>query len=396
MIINFMNSDELKKIHDLSFSFRFSDKYQNELFLRLNKYEFIYPLNLLDSSELKRRLLHYKIPSFIASVFINFLKIFIYVINFCKIISFFYGKKIDILHINNGNYPGAISCNSAVLAGKILGIKKIIYTVNNIPIPYRSLSRVIDFPIDFITFNLVTCFITASNYARDKLSKLIPSVHKNRFVSIHNGITLRSINESNIQLKKRLELNDEDIVVSIIAVLEKRKGHLYLLHAIDYLRKNAAPILNKIIFIVEGEGKEFDALKQFANDNKIEKYLKFIGREKNIFNLINGSDIIVLPSISNEDFPNIILEAMSLGKPVIASNISGIIEQIEHMKTGIIVESKNYLSIAEALIFLINNSDIREKMGKNAKIRFEKYFEAKVAIRKYMNLYENIKNYQNF
>jgi glycosyltransferase involved in cell wall biosynthesis len=109
-----------------------------------------------------------------------------------------------------------------------------------------------------------------------------------------------------------------------------------------------------------------------------------------IFNLINASDFIVLPSIKNEDFPNIILESMSLSKPVIASNFSGIPEQIEHMNSGILVKPKDVSGLMDAIKIIVDNKDLRITLGKNAKMRFDTQFTEIIAIEHYQELYKHL------
>ena len=105
---------------------------------------------------------------------------------------------------------------------------------------------------------------------------------------------------------------------------------------------------------------------------------------------MNASDCIILPSIKNEDFPNIILESMSLGKAIIASNFSGIPEQIEHMCSGYLVEPGNVSEITTAIKFMLDHPEKRDLFGKNAKERFEELFTVEKAINQYIRMYHQL------
>ena len=70
--------------------------------------------------------------------------------------------KPDILHLNNGGYPAALSVRAAAIAGKLASVPKIVMVVNNLAVDYNSVSRFIDYPVDRLVANSVHLFITGS------------------------------------------------------------------------------------------------------------------------------------------------------------------------------------------------------------------------------------------
>ena len=156
---------KLNSKFNISFSYRFSPEYQKGLSkkIKINEHS-IYPIKLPGFNE--NRSLRSKITLILISIFE--LAIIIYDI----VVFIFHFKKInpEILFINNGGYPGARSCRSAAIAAKIVGVKQIYLNVNNIAEPYDSLKRILQYPIDRIIKFCVTKFITASKYAKKKLS----------------------------------------------------------------------------------------------------------------------------------------------------------------------------------------------------------------------------------
>jgi glycosyltransferase involved in cell wall biosynthesis len=97
-----------------------------------------------------------------------------------------------------------------------------------------------------------------------------------------------------------------------------------------------------------------------------------------------------LPSIAHEDFPNVVLEAMALGKPVIASRIAGTPEQIEPGVTGLLEEPADPVGLAGGLIRLSADPDLRDRMGAAGKTRFEAEFTAERAAAAYSALYREL------
>jgi len=293
-------------------------------------------------------------------------------------------KEIDILHINNGGYPAAISCLSASVAGKLLNIKTVLMVVNNLAPPSRFY-RWQDIVINFLVKRSVTTFITGSINTKNFLQQLL-KLESHRFKTLYNGISIRPITETREQTRARLGVKNK-LVFGVVALLEKRKGHHILIESVSLLTKSLSTEIVPI-FLLEGDGTEKENLMKLVEKYDLNSTVQFIGNEKNIFNFIQSLDVLLLPSISNEDFPNVILEGMSLGKPVIASRIAGTIEQVIDGITGFLVQPANPVELAEKIKKIIEEESLIESMGSAGKNRFQNEFTSKVAIRRYIDLYK--------
>lgn len=391
MIANFLNDVDHNEI---SFSYVYSKEYQSGLRARVAAIsKDIYPLKF----KLINFMFNKPIPSdnLIVIFFYKILKLILTIpygaIVFSRLWFLFYRIKPEVLHVNNGGYPGAFTCRIAPLAAKAAGIKHVVMVVNNLAVNYESIARLIQKPFDILVSNSVDRFVTGSIVAKERLSEVL-SLKKEHVISIYNGVNLRTSNERKEATVHRL-VNDESVglVVGVISLLEKRKGHIVLLEAINYLSKNKLINEKQVLFLIEGKGDEYDRLTDYVSKSGISAYVRFIGHEKNIMNLMNIIDVLVLPSISNEDFPNVIIEAMGMGIPVIASRLAGTPEQVDIGKTGLLVEPKDVQGLAEALLILIKNEDLRKAMGRNSLIKFNKEFLSEVSLKKYYSLYDELR-----
>lgn len=388
MLANFLNGRSLREDFDLSYSYRHSDLYQEGLEKRIRAPHKPIPLKLLSPESFisgPSILLNKKLKTFIFHIFL--LKYIFLVQNFIVLFPLFKKIKPDILHINNGGYPGAYSCQAAVIAAKAAKIPHIIYVVNNIATSYRYPSRWVDYPLDKAVAKFVSLFITGSIFAKVQLSQTI-NIPQNKITNIPNGIQVRQVSLNKKQVMQELGIPSDAIVIGIIAVLEKRKGHLILLEA---FKRALSATDQKIILLIEGDGPEKGEIIHQIEKLGLSKNVLQIDRFHEIFSLINAIDILTLPSLYNEDFPNIILEAMSLGKPVIATTIAGIPEQITDGKNGLLVPPANIDSLFEALHCLIKSEQERGRMGQNGKEMFERHFVAEVAVERYKYLYKDLR-----
>jgi glycosyltransferase involved in cell wall biosynthesis len=389
MLVNFFNDDRLREDFELSFSYRYSSEYERGLHARVQNGVEAIPLRLLDLEAQLRRI-HFRPLRIIARLIGDalMLKFFYVWQNRRKLQKFFRGRKIDLLHINNGGYPGALSCLSAVIAARNTGIENIIFVVNNVASRYTDYGRWFDRLLDRRVARRVSKFITGSAHARDRLTNVL-RLSDGQALNIHNGIQPRALTQTREQVRARLGLNADGPVFGIVALQVRRKGHMILLQALDDIRRqhgrSAVPQL-----AVEGEGPLRNSLEAFVREHELGDKVLFIGREENVFNLLNAIDVFVLPSLSHEDFPNVTLEAMSLGKPVIASRVSGIPEQIEDGKTGLIVEPGDSFGLADAVHRLGVDAGLRQRMGEASQRRFQAMFSAGIAVQKYRNLYSGL------
>jgi len=388
MIVNLLLSKDIQKYFDLSIAYNYTELYEKGLQLRIKSNNFTkYPLNLARKLKYTNEKSKNVFLLIYWGIILILHKYYSLTLNIIKLLRFLKDKKVDIIHINNGGYPAANSCNAMVLAAKISGIKKIIYVVNNTAEGYSFFLRWFDLPIDCIIKKSVTMFVTGSINSKNILTNVL-SLKEKKIISIYNGISNRKIILNKAEFLKKHLIPADRFIISTIARLELRKGHIYLLEAINQLKKeNFSPMP---IFVFEGEGPQYQNIINFISENELENIVIMIPYIEHVFDLISASDIIILPSIMSEDLPNIISEAMSLGKPIISTSIAGIPEQVINNDSGIIVEPRNSIFLKNAIKDLIQDSDKRDRFSIESSNLFNKQFTVELSVSNYIELYNSI------
>lgn len=190
------------------------------------------------------------------------------------------------------------------------------------------------------------------------------------------------------QLRKELNLNSK-IVILMIARLLKHKGVL------EYCR--AAQIIkfyyeDSVEFLLVGDfdkGNPFciekDKLYYFIQNDII----KFLGRRDDIKEIIALCDVFVLPSY-REGIPRTLIEAASMGKPIVTTNAVGCKEVVEHGRNGFLIPKKDSDALAEAIETLIKNKKSREKFGKHSRQKAIKEFDKNIVVEKTISLYKKL------
>lgn len=296
-------------------------------------------------------------------------------------------SRCDIVHINNGGFPGAASCNAAAVAARLARVPVVVYVVNNIAAGYRHPLRWADYVLDRLTARSVTQFVTGSEEAASALRGVL-RLPPERVVTMHNGIAVRLPSRSPEVVRADLDIPPDAVLVAVVARLEKRKGHRYLVDALAHLARHPKRV--DWVLVVEGIGPEEESLRAQVMNLKLGPWVRFVGHASNVWDLYSAADIVVLPSIDHEDFPNVTLEAMASAKPVIASSLAGTTEQVVDGETGFLVPPAQVKALADALDRLIGDKDARERMGKAGSVRFHEEFSAAAATDRYWSLYKRL------
>jgi glycosyltransferase involved in cell wall biosynthesis len=149
--------------------------------------------------------------------------------------------------------------------------------------------------------------------------------------------------------------------VVFVGNLIERKGIEYLIEAMRGLDAE---------LLVVGDGPRRTFLEGMAGDN-----VRFVGgvKPEEVEGYMRQGSIFVLPSVRGEGFPNAILEAMSVGLPVVATKLAGIPDIIEHGKTGFLAEPGNPEQLRKYIKRLLDDSKLRKRISKNCLIEVKKY-----------------------
>ncbi len=169
------------------------------------------------------------------------------------------------------------------------------------------------------------------------------------------------------ELRTQLGIPQDATVVGTVARLESVKGIKYLIDAIKIIISSPNPyLLTPTYFLIVGDGSERKMLEKMVEEYGLKDKVIFTGMREDVLELISIMDIYVQPSL-NEGMGKTIVIASMLGKPIVATKVQGIPSVIIDGETGVLVEPKNALQLSKAILMLINDKNLREKIGESAK-----------------------------
>jgi glycosyltransferase involved in cell wall biosynthesis len=173
-----------------------------------------------------------------------------------------------------------------------------------------------------------------------------------------------------------------DVVIGIVGQLRPEKNYPELLAACRHLLDEGLPIRGLIV----GGGPEHDKLQAMVRDKGLEHHVVLLGQVKDVRPALLAMDIFVLTSSSVETFSNAALEAMSMEKPVVLSNIGGAAEMVVEGMNGCLYPSGDIAKLVTVLRRLVADEAIRQMMGKMARAVVSERF----SLARMTDAYENI------
>ena len=270
----------------------------------------------------------------------------------CKLFAIFKRGDYDIIHI----YGLKINIIGRVLA-KLLRCKNVVAGLRD-KFPGDKESR-FQLWIDRVTFPLVRFYISNSESAAEFLvSKGFPN---EKFKIVYNGIDVSRFQGKHNPLKVKKEFNipiDERKNITCVANLRPKKGHRYLIEALDYLRKRGADFLCLLV----GDGICRDELEELVKRLDLVQNVVFLGRQQKIPEILSISDIFILPSLW-EGLPGCIMEAMASELPIVATDVSGVSELVVDGETGFLVPPRDGEALAGKIELLLRDDGMRKRMG---------------------------------
>ena len=229
-------------------------------------------------------------------------------------------------------------------------------------------------------------FIAVSSAVKAEIQPAFPNLTE-RISIIPNWIDGRLIASiPKEEARKSLGITRK-FAVGMIGQITPLKGQKYFLEAAQQTSRDDVDFLIIGAPQTEPDKKYYQQLLNDYAGFIAQGSLRFTGAIPEIATLLAAFGIIVVPSI-NEGFSLVVIEAMAAGCAVIASNVGGIIDLIENNKTGILAQPESFEQIAQAVLQLLNNPELRQRLGVQARATALEKYSRESVLDQIENLYQ--------
>jgi len=306
----------------------------------------------------------------------------IYIIDKNRTIDIKYIFNIELIHTHlfGNDFYG-------FFAAKYAGIK-IIQTIHGMD-SINSRKRI-------LAYNIMAPFvdkiITVSESLEQEMLKVI-LFRKDKIYTITNGIDCgRYVSINSCQsMKEEIGINDSFPIIGAVGNVKPVKGYDTFIKAASLILKQYP----KVKFLIVGSVSEHNSciyeMERLIYVYGLEKYFEFLGFRQDVHDILSLFDIYVLPSRS-EGLSMALLEAMLLGKPIVATSVGGNLKVLENCKTALLVPPNEPEALSESILHLLSNKAFAKFIGQNASEECRKKYNIDHMVENYKNLYLKLVN----
>jgi len=237
---------------------------------------------------------------------------------------------------------------------------------------------------DYLTHGLADCEVCVSEGVR-RFMRREARIPPGKLRVIPNGVDLAAIDEVRPADLADLGCRPDRPTLCFVGRLEGQKGLSFLFRALTRLRGHVSTWQ----LVLVGEGPQRGELAALARNLHIDRRVHFLGWRPDALAVTAACDLFVMPSLW-EGMPNAVMEAMALGKCVIATAVEGTSELIESGRSGLLVPPRRVRRLADAIAVALTNPDRRAQLGRTARRRIADQFPVERMVARHEALYGHL------
>jgi glycosyltransferase involved in cell wall biosynthesis len=274
------------------------------------------------------------------------------------------------------------------LAARLAGVPVIVHTVHGFafheqsPMPVRWFYST----LERIAARWCDRLVSVSEFHRD-WALALRICDASRIIAIPNGIVApaREPGIAPAELRRRLGVQDGELLILTMARLAPDKGLEHLIAAVSML----PPKLRGLRVAIAGEGPVRARLEKAAHERGVAARVIFLGFREDIGGLLSACDMVALPSL-REGLSIALLEAMSAGKPVIATSIGSHVELVSQADIALLVPPANAHALCDAIVRLAGDAALMTHIGNSGRALFERRYTEDRMLDSYRRLYSTL------
>jgi glycosyltransferase involved in cell wall biosynthesis len=292
---------------------------------------------------------------------------------------FRYVKKVnpDVIHTQLETSDVLGGCVS-----RLLGIP-VVSTVHTLTVPSRKrTSRLRKLMRNFCLQYFFNKVIVVSEATRNHYLRL--GIKPGALMTLYNGIDLSRFTVGKNQAKSEIfpNVTGGDFVLTTVAVLREPKGIQYMLKALPQML-TTHPNLR---YVIVGDGEYRKSLEDLTQSLGLSERVIFLGYRKDIPSLLAASDIFVFPTL-DDAFPTVLLEALAIGLPIVASAVGGVPEIICHEENGLLISPSRADLLAASCSRLLSDRELAVRLGQAGRADANKRFNIEQQSQSLVDLY---------
>jgi glycosyltransferase involved in cell wall biosynthesis len=291
---------------------------------------------------------------------------------------FLRGRSIDIIHSHKSKENVL-----AFFVAKSAGIPHLVRTQHG-RAELKTLKDYFVYALERMTLRAVNQVLNGSSDLGRRTARYLD---RSKVKVVRNAINLDEVSSAltHEAAKRKLGIPENALLVGTAARLEPVKR-------IDIFLETARHIgghLANVFFVVAGDGSERARMEQRIRRTALESRVRFLGHRDDVYDILRALDLLLITS-DHEGLPTVVLEAMALGTPVVSRNVGGIAEAIDDRGSGVLVDSSDPRSIAQACLPLLTDRDMACRLSRAAREKVVENFSADANAAQVAQIYRSL------
>jgi len=299
-----------------------------------------------------------------------------------KLSRFLRAKAIDIVHCQHSRDLATVvpAHHLARLRGPVLLSKRVGSGIRKHDLLHRY------------TYGHLSAVLAISGVIHRNVVATTP-IAPEKVMTLHDAVDLSQFNPALVDrsaVRESLGISGDLLLFGFVGRFSPGKGHEELLDAVAILKAQGR-VFHAVIVGEASYGEETyaTAIRTRAHTLGLDSCLTFLGYRADIPSVMSAFDVLVFPSHA-ESFGVVLIEAMAMGLPVVATNCDGVLDIVVDGETGIMVPPKNGGRLAEAMDALIRDGSRRARLGAAGRRRAEELFDQQKQITRLEAVYEDL------
>lgn len=284
--------------------------------------------------------------------------------------------EIDCVHTHG--HADLFTAAPALLKNSKTALVHTFHFGNYPHVPFRT--RI----FEFVFARMASQLVSVSHRQREAVSRTY-WIDKNRIEPVWNGIGDFKIESDTSRLRRELGIREGSTIVGAVGTLIKQKGYEQFLSVVQIL----CDLYSDIDFVIVGFGPLENALKKEATRLGIERRIIFTGLRDDAPKIMSMFDIFVSPSLW-EAMPIVLLEALAVGAPIVATDVGDNALVLEDGVNGFVVPVGDQNAMVDRIGRLYSSTRLREEVGRSNRALFLEKFTASAMVRNYETIYRRV------
>jgi glycosyltransferase involved in cell wall biosynthesis len=187
-------------------------------------------------------------------------------------------------------------------------------------------------------------------------------------------------------LRLEFDLSKGHLLVGLISYLRSYKGHDYFIEA----ARTIAAQRDDVTFVIVGEGPDERSIRSRIEELRLSSRIRMLGFRQDLLNVFRSLDVFVIPSVEGDTIPQVLMQALAIGLPVVSTTVGSIPDVVTDGETGFVVPPRDAGALAERIMRLLDDATLRTTLGEHGRTLVQRCYSLERMLERMEGVYDRL------